>query len=57
MRKSKKKSKVQLEELKDRSGHYDYQNKSKSIFNHKSTRRRRTRQADFEAELEDQYED
>ena len=54
-RHSKRKSKVNIDPPKDRSGHYDYQSKGKSQFNNRP-KRQRTRQKEFEAELEDQID-
>lgn len=56
-RKSKKYDKIHVDDPKNRSGHYDYQSKSKSIFN-SQPRRQRTRQKQLEIEMEgyDEYE-
>jgi hypothetical protein len=52
MRKSKKKSKVFVDNPKDRNGPYDYQSKQKSLFNNRP-KRLRTRKAIEEADIEE----
>lgn len=51
-----KKSKIQIDEPKDRSGHYSYQSKGKSLFENRP-KRLRTRKAILDAELEEFYDD